>query len=174
LIIRPVEQQDLQAIARVHQQAFVRQKESYQWLECSFNASPRFMLFTAEDSSGLVGYIIWSQKSGFRPEVVLELEQIAVLPDKHGQGIGQALILQSLPFVRQQLAQREAVLKHIIVTTRADNQAQHLYRKTLGAEVESTISDLYSADEVIMIARHISDQGSAPCSDHTLSGSYSV
>jgi hypothetical protein len=32
-----------------------------------------------------VGYIIWVQKSGFRPEAVLELEQLAVLPGARGQ-----------------------------------------------------------------------------------------
>lgn len=35
---------------------------------------------------------------------------------------------------------------------RADNKAQELYKKTLGAEVVSVIKNLYSADEVIMIA----------------------
>lgn len=42
-----------------------------------------------------------------------------------------------------------------MVNTRADNFAQTLNKKTLGAEVEVTIPDLYSADEVIMIARYV-------------------
>ncbi|MEF1228663.1 N-acetyltransferase, partial [Vibrio fortis] len=33
--------------------------------------------------------------------------------------------------------------------------AQQLYKSTLGAEVETTISNLYSADEVLMIARNV-------------------
>jgi hypothetical protein len=41
-----------------------------------------------------------------------------------------------------------------VVTTRADNDAQALYRTTLGAEVEAVIKNLYSADEVFMAARH--------------------
>ena len=46
-------------------------------------------------------------------------------------------------------------LKHAIVTTRADNYAQRLYRVTLGDEVEGTIRDLYSWDEVIIIAKNV-------------------
>jgi len=74
----------------------------------------------------------------------LELEQIAVLPQHRGQGVGRALIQQSLPMA-------EAALKHVMVTTRADNQAQSLYRQTLGVEVEAVIRNLYSADEVVMV-----------------------
>ncbi|WP_417579291.1 hypothetical protein [Nitrincola sp.] len=48
--------------------------------------------------------------------------------------------------------------KKIVVTTRADNHAQRLYRKVLGAEIEASISGLYSADEVIMVARDIGKQ----------------
>ena len=86
---------------------------------------------------------------------MLELEQIAVHPNFHGQGIGSLLIRDSLPLVKAQLAERGATLKHIIVTTRADNDAQRLYRKELGAEIEATITNLYSADEVFMIARNV-------------------
>jgi len=111
--------------------------------------------FVALDGSDIVGYIHWTQKSGFRPEVVLELEQIAVLPGVQGRGIGRALIGESLPLVKDQLGTRGATLKHIMVTTRADNYAQELYRQALGVEVECTIRDLYSADEVIMIARNV-------------------
>ena len=46
-------------------------------------------------------------------------------------------------------------VKHIVVATQADNYAQKLYRKTLSAEVDATISNLYSADEVFMISRNI-------------------
>ena len=48
-------------------------------------------MFVAEDNDNdnvVVGY----QKSGFRPEVVLELEQIAVTPTCQGNGVGSALI----------------------------------------------------------------------------------
>jgi hypothetical protein len=61
--------------------------------------------------------------------------------------------------VREKLRERGATLKHIIVTTRVDNEAQRLYRKTLGVEIESTITDLFSADEVFMIARNVDEAG---------------
>ncbi len=153
--IRFLKSEDLEQAAQVHKEAFVRQQLSYEWLECNLKAFPRVLCFVAESDGKIAGYIVWMQKSGFRPGVVLELEQIAVLPSMHGHGIGQELIEKSLPRVREQLEKRNARLKHIIVTTRADNQAQRLYRKTLGAEVEATISNLYSADEVLMIARNI-------------------
>ena len=111
--------------------------------------------YVAERDSKIIGYIHWTQKSGFRPEVVLELEQMAVLPKIQGKGIGSKLIEESLPMIKEDLNKSGAILKHIMVTTRADNYAQKLYRKTIGAEVECTIRDLYSADEVIMIARNV-------------------
>lgn len=111
--------------------------------------------YVAVDGPDIIGYIHWTQKSGFRQKVVLELEQIAVLPGVQGRGVGRHLIDGSLPLVQEQLGRRGATLKHIIVTTRADNYAQNLYRQALGAEVECTIRDLYSADEVIMIARNV-------------------
>jgi hypothetical protein len=38
---------------------------------------------------------------------------------------------------------------------RSDNHAQRLYAATLNASVEATIRNLYSADEVVMIAQNI-------------------
>ncbi len=153
--IRLMIKDDLYGAAQVHKATFVRQNYSYEWLECTLNAFPRHIIYVAEFEHQIIGYIIWSQKSGFRTEVVLELEQLAVSPTYQGKGVGRELIRSSLPLVKQQLATRKAVLKHVLVTTRADNYAQSLYKSTLGAEVEVTISDLYSADEVLMIARNV-------------------
>ncbi|MFT6909796.1 MAG: ribosomal protein S18 acetylase RimI-like enzyme [Oleiphilaceae bacterium] len=154
--IRFMEKADLEGAASVHKLAFIRQKNSLEWIQCNFNAFPRFLNFVAEKNGEVVGYIIWVQKSGFRPEAVIELEQLAVLPNFQGQGIGRKLINESLPLVKNQLLLNGSTLKHIIVTTRADNFAQQLYKKTLGVEIESTIKNLYSADEVLMIARNVS------------------
>lgn len=151
--IRFMEDTDLKGASQVHKSAFVRQQRSYEWLRCNLNASPRFLNFVAESNGEIVGYIIWVQKSGFRPEAVLE--QLAVSPKSQGQGIGRTLIKKSLPLVKEQLSSQGSVLKHILVTTRADNFAQKLYQSTLGAQVETTISNLYSADEVLMIARNV-------------------
>ena len=154
--IRRFEKKDLEAAATVHKAAFERQQMSYEWIECNSKAYPRFQIFVAETRENkIVGFIHWSQKSGFRPDVVLELEQLAVLPVFQNKGIGTRLILESLPHVQAQLKTRGAEIKHIMVTTRSDNFAQRLYRKTLNARVESTLRSLYSADEVIMVARHV-------------------
>jgi ribosomal protein S18 acetylase RimI-like enzyme len=146
---------DISSVAEVHRQAFSRQRDSIKWITSNFWATPRMQYYVAVYNSSIVGYIHWTQKSGFRPEVVLELEQIAVLPEMQGRGIGRRLIDESLPLVKEHLHACNATLKHIIVTTRADNYAQRLYRQTIGAEVECTIKDLFSADEVIMIARNV-------------------
>jgi ribosomal protein S18 acetylase RimI-like enzyme len=154
--IRPLQKQDIEKTARVHEAAFARQTMSNEWIKSNVKAFPRVQYYVAEaPDNEIVGYIHWSQKSGFRLEVVLELEQIAVLPEHHGKGIGTRLIKESLPQVHCQLASRDAKVKHIIVSTRSDNYAQKLYQKTIGAEVEATIRNLYSADEVFMIARNI-------------------
>lgn len=155
LKIRLIEEGDLTKASIIHQEAFSRQNLSEKWLECNFNAFPRFLIFVAESNESIVGYIIWNQKSGFRPEVVLELEQIAVFSNFQGQGIGRLLIEGSLPMVKALLSENESILKHVVVTTRADNHAQRLYKSVLGAKVEATIENLYSSDEVFMVARHM-------------------
>lgn len=153
--IRLFENKDLAGTAEVHKAAFIRQTMSYEWIECNAGAYPKSQIYLAENNkSEIVGYIHWCQKSGFRPEVVLELEQLAVHPTWQGKGLGTKLIQESLPQVQAQLKARNAAIKHIVVTTRADNFAQKLYRKALNAEVEATISNLYSADEVFMISRN--------------------
>lgn len=146
---------DIYSVAEVHRQAFSRQRMSEKWIKCNFRAAPRMQYYVAVSHSNIIGYIHWTQKSGFRSEAVIELEQIAVLPEFQGQGIGRRLIDESIPLLKKELTIYQATLKHIIVTTRADNYAQRLYRKTIGAEVECTIRDLYSMDEVIMIARNL-------------------
>ena len=153
--IRQMMAHDINPVAEVHKAAFVRQTMSQEWIRCNFSAYPRMLLFIAEEGCVIAGYIHWTQKSGFRRAVVLELEQLAVHPDFRRRGIGELLITVSLPLVRTHLADRGATLKHIIVTTRADNYAQKLYKKTLNVETEATIADLYSADEVFMIRRNI-------------------
>lgn len=155
ILVRQMQEVDIDGAASVHGRAFPRQKESRAWIECNFRAYPRMQHFVALAADRVVGLIYWTQKSGFRTEVVLELEQLAVDPDYQGQGIGKLLITSSLPMVCEQLRERGARLKHVLVNTRTDNFAQKLYRDTLGAEVEATIKSLFSGDEVFMIARNI-------------------
>ena len=153
--IRPMSIEDIDTVANIHQLVFIRQKSSKEWITCNFNAQPKTMLYVACVGDRVAGYIIWTHKAGFRAEVVLELEQLAVHPDWQRQGIARQLIGRSLDDVREVLNQRNVRLKHILVTTRIDNEAQNLYRHTLGAEVEATLANLYSADEAIMVARNV-------------------
>ena len=153
--VRLMEKTDLDNVAEIHKLTFVRQQNSLQWIQCNFNAFPRFLNFVAEKEGEILGYIIWIQKSGFRPQAVIELEQLAVSPNFQNQGVGRQLITESLTLVNNHLSINGSTLKHILVTTRADNFAQQLYKSTLGAEIEATITNLYSDDEVLMIARNV-------------------
>jgi len=149
--IRPTCAADLENIAAVHHESFARQSHSLEWVTATANGYPRMRYFVAQCGSDIVGYVVWAEKSGFRTEVVLELEQIAVLPTYRGQGIGRALV-GSLLDVNEALRARGARVKAILITTRADNHAWRLYQSALGAKVYAVITDLYSADEVIMVA----------------------
>ena len=155
--VRRMETGDVEGVARVHHHTFPRQHDSVAWVECNYRAYPRMQFFVAETADRIIGWIHWTERSGFRSEVVLELEQLGVEPDFQGQGVGRQLITVSLPQVNEHIRERGARLKHIVVNTRADNYAQKLYRNTLGAEVEATIRDLFSADEVFMVARNFEE-----------------
>lgn len=143
----------IKPVAAIHREAFIRQTESELWLTSCLNAWPRMLAFTAHHEQEHLGYIIWNQKSGFRQQVVLELEQLAVAKCHQGQGVATELIQASLPIIEDLLNARGASIARIMVTTREDNGAQKLYRKVLGAEVECVLKDLYSANEVVMVAR---------------------
>ncbi|WP_287008170.1 GNAT family N-acetyltransferase [Legionella sp.] len=157
IIILPMHHEDIKEVAKLHSQAFLRQKNSIDWVRCNFAAFPRIMLFVARDEKDqIVGYIQWIQKSGFRNESVIELEQIAVLQNKRGKGIGALLIRESVNAIKNYLNDSSSKLKAILVSTRTDNSAQALYKKVLGAEQVAVIKDLYSHDEVIMIANVLS------------------
>jgi ribosomal protein S18 acetylase RimI-like enzyme len=153
--IRPMELQDKDAVAHLHGNVFPRQFSSHEWVACNFHANPRIMIFVALEAEVIVGYIQWIQKSGFRKEAVIELEQIAVLSSHRQQQIGTQLIKKSLPLVNAYLQSKGSLLKSILVTTRTDNSAQILYKNALGAEIKATIKDLYSHDEVIMVANYV-------------------
>ncbi|NQY20083.1 MAG: GNAT family N-acetyltransferase [Campylobacteraceae bacterium] len=148
---------DLKSASLVHKENFTRQNFSYEYLECSFNSYPKSLIYIVEDNENIIAYIIWTQKSGFRKEVVLELEQIAVLKNKQANNVGTELIISSLKLVKNVLLKTQSRIKHIIVSTRDDNYVKKLYKKVLNVKVETVIKDLYSADEVIMIAKDISD-----------------
>ncbi len=156
IIILHMHQDDIEAVAKIHSQQFPRQHSSLAWTSSNFAAFPRIMLFVARDEKDrVIGYIQWIQKSGFRKEAVLELEQIAVLASYQGQGIGTQLIKESLNQMKVYFEDNKSKLKAILISTRTDNKAKALYEKVLGAKEIVVIKDLYSNDEVLMLALQI-------------------
>lgn len=144
---------DVEAVAKIHKQQFPRQQNSIKWVSCNFAAFPRIMLFVARDEKdNVVGYIQWLQRSGFRKESVLELEQIAVSQSHQRMGIGTKLIHGSLKAIKSYLSDTHSVLKAVIVSTSIDNAAQSLYQRVLGAKAVATINGLFSQEEIIMVA----------------------
>lgn len=152
IIILPMHREDILEVSVIHSEQFLRQTNSRIWVQSNFAAYPRIMIFVARNERDkVVGYIQWLHKSGFRKEAVMELEQIAVLNNHQGQGIATQLIQESLQAVKDALKDSGCRLKTIMVSTRSDNQALNLYKKTLGVEEVCTITGLYSADEILMI-----------------------
>lgn len=98
----------------------------------------------------IIGYIFWAQKSGFRAEVILELDQIAIHQDFQGLGLSKKLIVESLRDIQTQLANTHQSIKSILVTTGADNFARKLYENILNAKEVAVISGLYRSPEVYL------------------------
>lgn len=153
LDIRKASISDSTAIATIHREAFARQQNSELWVSSTLAAEPRFNCYVVQVETEIAGYIFWAQKSGFRPEVVLELDQIAMLKRHQGMGYAERLIRESLRLVEHQLAGSGQAIKAVLVSTRADSLARRLYTKTLGVKMVAQIDDLYSTSEVIMISK---------------------
>ena len=149
--IRPFVENDLLFVTEIHTQSFPRQGFSRDWIQSLFRSYPRSRIFVADSDEKILGYCVWTEKSGFRKEAVLELEQVAIEEISRGKGIGRSLIEQSLEMVKECLSDRGSCLKAVLVSTRTDNTAQKLYAHSLGAEPIAVIPGLYSADEVLMV-----------------------
>jgi ribosomal protein S18 acetylase RimI-like enzyme len=158
LTIEILLEKDLGRLSELHRECFPRDskdtEESLTWLKSNFNASPRFQYYVAKQEEKIVGYILWIELGGFREEAVLELEQIGVSSDHRGKGVGTFLIKESLKdYKKRILGPQGRKLKLIKITTGTENEAQGLYKKTLGAEPECIMKDFFSSDELIMLAR---------------------
>jgi len=144
---------DLNITTQIHAQVFPARSDGRQPLAASLSAGAEVMPFVLQLRGQVEGYVIW-RRINEDGGAVLQLEQIAIHPDYQHQGLGAQLIRQSLAQVRAQLERQQSVLRHIVVTTQADRRAQRFYRRVLGAKVEATLSKLYAAGEVVMIARN--------------------
>jgi ribosomal protein S18 acetylase RimI-like enzyme len=155
-IIRPAREGDLSGIATLGAEAFhgLRPVERGRaWVESCWRAAPRMRYWVAEGPSGLLGYILWMEKGGFREDAVLELEQVAVRASLRGQGIGAQLLTRSLSEFEAALVARGSRLKVVEVTTGTEQGAVEFYRRTLGAEVVATLPDVFGGEELILLAR---------------------
>lgn len=160
--VRRATSQDLAAIAQIGSQAFSGlrpEPQALAWVEACFRSSPRMEYWVADGPSGVVGYILWVEKGGFRPQAVVELEQIAVRNDRRRQGIGARLIRASLAGVEQRLRARGATLKLIEVTTGSEQRALEFYREVLGAEPVAEIPDYFRGTEFVLVARRAKRSG---------------
>lgn len=158
ILIERLKREDIPYIAEIASICFHGLRNYYdalKWIECNFNAFPRMQYFIAKFGNDIIGYILWMEKGGFRKEAVWELEQIAVLPEYRGKGIGEKLIKESFEVIKKYTHARGSKIKIVLVTTSAENSAQKIYNKVLGAKPECVIKDLFRSDEVIMIARNI-------------------
>jgi ribosomal protein S18 acetylase RimI-like enzyme len=154
--VRRAESRDLDSISEIGSEAFSGLRppdRATAWVRACFAASPRMEYWVAEDASGILGYILWSEKGGFRAQSVLELEQVAVRTESRRKGVGAELIVRSLAGVRERLRQRGSALKLVEVTTGSEQGALEFYRKVLGAEVAAEIPDYFRGTEFILIAR---------------------
>jgi len=154
--INKAKKEDIPAIVKVASACFRGMKDfkkAKKWINCNFKAFPRTQYFVAKYNQLVLGYILWMEKGGFRKKAVIELEQIAVLPDFQNKEIGSKMIKESLKEIKKYLKKRESKLKLIEISTGTTNKAQRLYKKTLNAKVKAVIKDLFRGDEVIMIAR---------------------
>ncbi len=155
--IRKLSKKDIKKVAAIASKNFSGLKDikkAHLWIRCNFLSFPRMQYYVAELKKEVVGYILWSEKGGFRENAVFELEQIAVAEKFRNRGIGKALISKSLSGIKKYLNKRKSKLKIIEVTTRKENPiAIKFYKKNLGAKAECTIKDFLRGDEVVMIAR---------------------
>lgn len=154
--IRVARPEDLEAIAEIGSEAFSGLRplsRARAWVKSCWNAAPRTWYWVAESRGGVVGYILWSEKGGFRTRAIIELEQIAVQASARRSGIGATLIRTSLDGVREALRDRGSRLKLVVVTTGSEQGALHFYDRVLGTKVAGKIPDFFRGDEYILIAR---------------------
>jgi len=147
---------DLSAIAQIGSEAFsgLRPLErGRKWVGACHAAFPRTEYWVAVLDGSVIGYILWIEKGGFRDSAVIELEQIAVIGNLRGNGIGEKLVKISLRGIEERLAARGSSIKVVEVTTGSEQHAVEFYRRTLGAEVAATIPDYFRGDEFVLLAR---------------------
>lgn len=145
---------DLANISGIYEKCFSREKNHDEWIKANFSAFPRMQYYLVIVDRVVVGYALWSVKNGFRDKSIVELEQLAVVPEFRGRGVGKELLEHSFDQFKQHLAEKAIAVKAIYLTTRDGNNAEGLYRKVFGVEREGIIKNYGSGDEVILFKQY--------------------
>lgn len=154
--VRRMRQADITTVAELHALVFPRQTFSQEWIECTFRSFPMSQMFVAERDGKILGFLIWTEKSGFRKDAYVELVQGGTDPTYQGKGICTSLVESSMRMVADKIAERGAVLKTIIVNTRADNHfALNIAKNVLKAEPVAVVPGVFTADEVYLVAHNV-------------------
>ena len=140
---------DLEEIAAIHAAAFPRQGQSK-----LLAAYPLTRVFVALADQAIIGYAIWTEKSGFRERVVLEIAQVAVAEPHRRQGQGMRLLLESFLIAKQMIAERGGRITSIITSTAADNPAVTIYRRLFNMQQVATIRGMFAQPEIILLGKH--------------------
>jgi ribosomal protein S18 acetylase RimI-like enzyme len=156
--VRRMLEADIPAVSKLHETVFPRQTYSTDWVECTYKSFPMSQCFVGEINEQIIGFVFWTEKSGFRKEAFVELVQGGVDPAHQGTGICTALVEKSMRMVAEKIAERGAVLKNVIVNTRADNHfALNICKKVLKAEQVAVVPGLFTADEVYLVAHNVDE-----------------
>lgn len=60
ILVRPMTINDIDSVAKIHGEVFVRQYASKKWVSCNFNSYPRILMYVAvNEEVQVVGYIQW-------------------------------------------------------------------------------------------------------------------
>jgi len=154
--VRPARLGDLPEIARIASTSFRGMRplpRATKWVRCCWASSPRCRYWIVIVEGQIVGYVLWTEKGGFRDKAVVELEQVAVEPGARRKGIGYRLIRTSLSQLRGTIEKRGARLKLVEVTTGVGQSAVGFYRRTLGARVVARLPEVFDGDERVLHAR---------------------
>lgn len=154
--VRKMLERDIPSVAKLHEIVFPRQTFSMDWVQCTYRSFPMHQCFVAETDGKIVGFVFWAEKSGFRKEAFVELVQGGTDPVYQRQGICSTLVEQSMRMVADKIAERGALLKNIVVNTRADNHfALSIAKKVLNAQPVAVVPGVFTADEVYLVAHDV-------------------
>jgi len=110
-------------------------KEMMSWMENGIGSFPfcQHFVATAEDEE-ILGFISWGLYDRLDPELVLEVNWMAVKHNFQRQGIGESLLLVSLEKVKAYWSQEGLRVRAVMVST--DPSSAGFYRKVLPPPIQ--------------------------------------